>query len=88
VDVVWVMSYLCLRELDRLGLYAWWVGMGFGAGVRMGRLWCLDPSKKGSKTGPKIVFSEAPGRGVLRFLAGGYRNPVHFLAIFRVFSKN
>jgi len=40
------------------------------------------------KIGPNFVTAGAPGRGVLRFFAGGYRNPVHFLAIFRVFSKN
>jgi len=42
----------------------------------------------GSKIGPKIVFSGAPGRGVLRFLRGGYRRPVHFFAKNAVFSKN
>jgi len=56
----------------------WWVRIEWG----------LDPHKIGQKTTSKIVFSGAPGRGVLRFFAGGYRNPVHFLAIFRVFSKN
>jgi len=30
----------------------------------------------------------APGRGVLRFLRGGYRNSVHFLPFFRVFHEN
>jgi len=42
----------------------------------------------GQKTGPKIVFSGAPGRGVLRFFAGAYRRPVHFSAKNTVFSKN
>jgi len=32
----------------------------------------------GQKTGPEIVFSGTPGRGVLRFLAEAYRRPVHF----------
>jgi len=36
------------------------------------------PPKKGSR-GP-------PGRGVLRFSLGGYRNPVHILAKIGVFS--
>jgi len=55
----------------------------------MGR-WGQDGHKKGRKSGPKIVFSGAPGRGVLRFLAGGYRRPVHFLpknAIFSLFCQ-
>jgi len=42
----------------------------------------------GLKSGPKIVFSGAPGRGVLRFLAEAYRRPVHFSAKNAVFSKN
>jgi len=44
--------------------------------------------KNGSKSGPKIVFSGTPGRGVLRFLTRAYRRPVHFLAFFAVFSEN
>jgi len=44
--------------------------------------------KIGLKSGPKIVFSGAPGRGVLRFLAGVYSRPVHFLAFFVIFTKN
>jgi len=39
-------------------------------------------SSRGSKNdkkaaSPTLVFN-LPGRGVLRFLDGGYRNPVHF----------
>jgi len=47
-----------------------------------------NPVKKGQKRGPKKWFWGSPGRGVLRFLTGGYRNPVHILAIFDVFSEN
>jgi len=47
--------------------------------------------RKGTKNRPEkgliFVTAGAPGRGVLRFFAGGYRNSVHFLAFFRVFSK-
>jgi len=46
------------------------------------------PRKIGQKTGPEIVFSGAPGRGVLRFLAGGYRRPVHNLGFLAIFSEN
>jgi len=46
------------------------------------------PAKKHQIWGPKKVPPGAPGRGVLRFWRPGYRNPVHILAIFRVFSKN
>jgi len=42
----------------------------------------------GLKSSPKIVFSGTPGRGVLRFLAGAYSRPVHFLAFFVIFTKN
>jgi len=42
----------------------------------------------GQKRGPNFVTAGAPGRGVLRFLARGYRNPVHFLGIFAFFSQN
>jgi len=43
--------------------------------------------KKSSKTAPKKWARGPPGRGVLRFSAPGYRNPVHILAILAVFSK-
>jgi len=36
--------------------------------------------------GPKKRGPRAPGRGVLRFSSGGYRNPVHILAKIGVFS--
>jgi len=44
--------------------------------------------KNAQKRGPKIRVLGAPGRGVLRFLAGGYSRPVHFLAFFVIFTKN
>jgi len=44
--------------------------------------------KIGPKTGPKKWPRGPPGRGVLRFLAQAYRNPVHILTIFAVFSEN
>jgi len=52
------------------------------------RVWKIHKNRAENrpKRGSKKVFSGAPGRGVLRFLAGGYRNPVHFLAFFGVFS--
>jgi len=34
--------------------------------------------KNGQKTGPKKWGPRPPGRGVLRFSAQAYRNPVHF----------
>jgi len=43
--------------------------------------------KNRAKTGPKKWPRGPPGRGVLRFLAQAYRNPVHILAFFRLFSK-
>jgi len=49
-----------------------------------------NTGQTGAKTGPKIVFSGAPGRGVLRFLAQVYRRPVHFLgkiAFFTLFCQ-
>jgi len=51
-------------------------------------VWGRKTSKNGSKTGPKIVFSGTPGRGVLRFLTRAYRRPVHFLAFLAIFSEN
>jgi len=45
-------------------------------------------AKNDQKWAPKKVRPGPPGRGVLRFLAPGYRNPVHILVIFRVFSEN
>jgi len=50
---------------------------GGGKSVENGRKW---PPKKGSR-GP-------PGRGVLRFSAQAYRNPVHIFAKNAVFSEN
>jgi len=47
-----------------------------------------NEGKTAPKWASKIVFSGAPGRGVLRFFAGAYRNPVHILAIFAFFSQN
>jgi len=43
--------------------------------------------KNDRKRGPKKWPRGPPGRGVLRFSARGYRNPVHFFAFFAVFSK-
>jgi len=63
-----------------VGMWVW----GAGSEIR-------KPKKYGSgglKSGPKIVFSGTPGRGVLRFLAEAYRRPVHFSAKNAVFSKN
>jgi len=73
--IKWVVVYW---ELDLLG------------GKRRGWVGVLDSGglENRQKTGPKIVFSGAPGRGVLRFLAEAYRNPVHFLPIFAFFSQN
>jgi len=47
-----------------------------------------ESCKNRPKTGSEKVFSGTPGRGVLRFLAGGYRRPVHFSAKNAVFTKN
>jgi len=46
-----------------------------------------NPTKKHRFWGPKKVPAGSPGRGVLRFLRPGYRNPVHILGFFRVFSE-
>jgi len=46
----------------------------------------LEWVKISPKSGPEIVFSGAPGRGVLRFLKKGYRNPVHKSAKNAIFS--
>jgi len=45
-------------------------------------------TKNRPKRGLIFVTARAPGRGVLRFLARGYRRPVHFLAIFAFFTEN
>jgi len=61
----------------------WVVDMGVGnTGLEMSK---IGP-KIGKNGGPKFVFSGAPGRGVLRFFARAYRNSVHFLPFFHVFS--
>jgi len=64
-------------------------------GNRMGRfkdLGAQDRGPKSTKNSPKksliFVTAGAPGRGVLRFLAEAYRNPVHFLGFFAFFSQN
>jgi len=44
--------------------------------------------KNRPKRGPEKRARGPPGRGVLRFWRPAYRNPVHILAIFRLFSKN
>jgi len=44
--------------------------------------------RKSLKSGPEIVFSGTPGRGVLRFLAEAYSRPVHFSAKIVIFTKN
>jgi len=44
-------------------------------------MWVIIGQKVGKnrpKRGLIFVTAGAPGRGVLRFLAGGYRRPVHF----------
>jgi len=45
-------------------------------------------AKIGRKTAPKKGARGPPGRGVLRFSARGYRNPVHILAKIGIFSEN
>jgi len=42
--------------------------------------------KIGLKIAPKKWARGPPGRGVLRFSARAYRNSVHFLPFFRIFS--
>jgi len=44
--------------------------------------------KNRPKRDPKKWPRGPPGRGVLRFWPQAYRNPVHILAIFRIFTKN
>jgi len=62
--------------------------MGFlGLGCKIIRGWRAKIMKNGQKTGSGKVFSDPPGRGVLRFLARAYRRPVHFLGFFAVFSE-
>jgi len=60
-------------------------GVGYG-------YWAEEEQQKVKKNRPKkgliFVTAGAPGRGVLRFLRGGYRRPVHFSAKNAVFSKN
>jgi len=58
-----------------------WGFNGFGSGFGV-IIW----PELAQKRGQKIVFSGAPGRGVLRFLRGGYRRPVHNLAKNAFFS--
>jgi len=55
------------------------VGMPEEARKRVGNPWFW---------GPKKGWPGTPGRGVLRFSAGGYRNPVHILAKIGIFSEN
>jgi len=57
----------------------------------MDKIWIGEDKicpKIGLKSGPKISVLGTPGRGVLRFLAGAYSRPVHFLAFFVIFTKN
>jgi len=62
--------------------YGCWVGTGCGEGA--GNLKIRE--KEAPKWGPKNRVWGPPGRGVLQKTIGGYRNPVHFLAIFAFFS--
>jgi len=48
---------------------------------------CRKLRKIGLKWGSKNRGPRAPGRGVLQNSPPGYRNPVHILAIFAVFTK-
>jgi len=51
-------------------------------------VWDAEKDRKMSlKTGPKKWPRGPPGRGVLRFSARGYRNPVHFFGFFAFFSE-
>jgi len=60
---------------------SWEVGCGCWVYIGAGKGWNLG-SKKGSKTPEK----KTPGRGVLQKSTEAYRNSVHFLPFFRVFS--
>jgi len=48
----------------------------------------MPVSPKIDEKRPKKGSREPPGRGVLRFSARGYRNPVHILTKIDVFSEN
>jgi len=69
--------------------------VGWGVGIVMGiiKMGIREPPKCpkiGLKSGSKIRVLGTPGRGVLRFLAGAYRRPVHFLpknAFFTLFCQ-
>jgi len=63
----------------------------WGFMVGEGREGCTYPQnsqKIRPKPPPKKWVWGPPGRGVLRFLAGGYRNPVHIFVKNSVFSEN
>jgi len=69
---------------SRRGLYGLGMdntGAGLGPGFGIGRL------KLGIKRGSKIVFSGAPGRGVLRFWPGDTGTPFIFWPFFVFFRK-
>jgi len=57
-------------------------------GCGLGWLGLIFCAKNSYFWGSKIVFSGAPGRGVLRFFARAYRRPVHFSAKNTFFSEN
>jgi len=63
-----------------------------GIGERGWALGCGNLGQKGGEIRPErgliFVTAGAPGRGVLRFLTGAYRNPVHNLGFFAFFSQN
>jgi len=61
------------------------VGCGIAWGINAEAI--QDVGNAENRLLPGRVFN-LPGRGVLRFSWPGYRNPVHFLAIFAKNDKN
>jgi len=73
-----------IKNKNNMGvLYCWWDACGCGDGRERGQ----KSRKYGPKTAPKKGARGPPGRGVLRFSARGYRNPVHIFAFLAFFSE-
>jgi len=81
----------CWKFKMNEGLKCWMVVLEGVRRMNLGQVsdGCILPGPKNSKKWPLPgrVF-DLPGRGVLRFLDGVYRNPVHFLAILAKNERN
>jgi len=75
-----LMIDVLVLVLEGSGGFLCWGGEGATIGQK--------DTEIGPEKGPNFVTAGAPGRGVLRFLPGGYSRPVHNLPFFVIFTKN